>query len=335
MATLTQFRDRLLSWYEKSARDLPWRKSKDPYFIWLSEIMCQQTGVATVIPYFERFIQKYPSIKDLAAANEEDVIRIWEGLGYYSRARNLKKAAELVVNEYGSQFPDRYDLIRSLPGVGEYTAGAILSIAFQKSTPALDGNLIRVYSRYYGIHEPVDQLKTKKKLWKIASDHSQHAKLHSRDFAEAMMELGALICRPKQASCTICPIKAGCVAFKEGLTSELPKKSKRQRRIKLAEAIYWFAKSHRILVLDKGSDPKYPHFYRLPFRSLTPKELPKRYLLKEKYSVTHRDFSVFVLNKKPRSGIARQIWMNRSQIESASFPAIDRRVIEQLWSESA
>lgn len=335
MSPLHTFRDHLLRWYGKSARDLPWRKTSDPYLIWLSEIMCQQTGVSTVVPYFERFKNRYPRVQDLAEADESEVLRLWEGLGYYSRARNLKKAAEIIVQKFDSCFPSQYEFIRSLPGIGEYTAGAILSIAFRKSTAALDGNLIRVYSRYYSIEDSVDQLETRKNLWKIAKEHAAVAHKCSREFAEAMMELGALVCRPKNPSCSICPLKMGCMAYKNGKVLDLPKKSKKQERVKLAELIFWSKRSTQILVLEKGSDPKYPHFHRLPFQSFDIKKTPKKYLLKEKYSVTHRDFSVYVMNKKPELKNSKSIWMTQEEIESSSFPAIDRRIIDQLLDSTA
>ena len=211
---------RLLNWYNKNKRTLPWRDryDKDAYAVWVSEIMLQQTRVETVIPYFEKWMRLFPTVKALANASERDVLNAWEGLGYYSRARNLHKAAKFVSGEYDGKLPQTVGELIKLPGVGRYTAGAIASIAFGKDEPALDGNLKRVYARLFDITEPVDSPKGEKLLWDIASENL--LKGEAGDFNQALMDLGATICIPKNPRCLICPLLELCKARENG-TQEL------------------------------------------------------------------------------------------------------------------
>lgn len=224
---LAQFRRALLAWYRAAARDLPWRRTTDPYAIWLSEIMLQQTRVEQGLPYYERFIAAFPTVQSLAAAKEERVLKLWEGLGYYSRARNLHRAAKVVANERGGEFPQTAEELQSLPGVGRYTAGAIASIAFGKRVPVLDGNVIRVLSRLYDIEACTDDLKVRDRLWELAAALVPVKK--PGDFNQAMMELGARVCTPKAAQCQSCPIAKQCAAHAAGVVDQRPvRKPKRQ-----------------------------------------------------------------------------------------------------------
>ena len=194
----TSIRKRLLLWFYKEQRDLPWRKNRTPYRIWISEIMLQQTRVEAVIPYYERFLQEFPTVESLAKSSEERVLKLWEGLGYYTRARNLHKAAKKIVKEYRGVFPGKLEDIQSMPGIGQYTAGAIASIAFGIPVPALDGNVKRVLSRIYTVEEWIEKQSTVNRFHGYLSD------LISKDdpgsFNEAMMELGARICLPKKTT---------------------------------------------------------------------------------------------------------------------------------------
>lgn len=221
-----KFQDDLLCWYEKNKRDLPWRLTKDPYHIWVSEIMLQQTRVDTVIPYFERFIEQFPTLEHLADADEESVLKAWEGLGYYSRARNLHSAVREVKQKYGGVVPDTEEEISKLKGVGSYTAGAILSIAYGKPVPAVDGNVMRVLSRILLIENDVTKVKTKQLFEEIA--HKLIPKNAASSFNQALMELGALICTPKSPGCLLCPVMEHCRAFHEGVQTELPVKTKQK-----------------------------------------------------------------------------------------------------------
>ena len=214
----------LLAWYRKHKRDLPWRRNKDPYRIWVSEIMLQQTRVETVIPYYHRFMEQFPTVEALADAPEEQVLKAWEGLGYYSRARNLQAAVREVKEDYGGVVPDDPEAVRALKGVGPYTAGAILSIAYDRPEPAVDGNVMRVLSRFFLLEEDIAKPSARSSIEKLA--RSLIPAGAAGDFNQALMELGATVCTPKSPQCLICPVMERCGARLEGRVDELPVKSK-------------------------------------------------------------------------------------------------------------
>ena len=218
----------LLPWFRENKRDLPWRKDHDPYHIWLSEIMLQQTRVEAVKGYYTRFLQQYPTIQALAQAEDQQLAKLWEGLGYYSRMRNLKKAADIICTQYAGCFPGNYEDVRSLPGVGDYTAGAICSIAFNQKTPAVDGNVLRVFSRLTNDATPIDSPAMKKNtaiaLQKIYPEQAG-------DFTQALMELGATVCGPnRKPDCDLCPCKNICLAYQKNTASALPVKTPKKSR---------------------------------------------------------------------------------------------------------
>ena len=221
----------LLNWYHENARDLPWRRTRDSYAVWISEIMLQQTRVAAVIPYYERFLRELPDVFALANVTDDRLHKLWEGLGYYSRARNLKRAAGEIVSRFGGGMPQSYDELITLPGIGEYTAGAIASIAFGEAAPAVDGNVLRVYARLFGIARDIRDLAFKEEvrafLLPLVPEEQPGA------FNAALMELGATVCLPNgQPKCGECPVQEHCVAYREGRTAELPVLSaKKARRI--------------------------------------------------------------------------------------------------------
>lgn len=220
----TYFSRELTAWYRRGNRDLPWRKNRDPYRIWVSEIMLQQTRVDTVIPYFERFMANFPTIQALAEAHEEEVLKCWEGLGYYSRARNLQAGAKMVMELYNGIIPNDKESVAGLKGVGPYTAGAIMSIAFNRSEPAVDGNVMRVLSRYFCLEEDIAKPKTRIGIEKLAGSLIPEGA--AGDFNQALMELGALVCTPKSPSCLPCPVMEHCEARLAGRETELPVKTK-------------------------------------------------------------------------------------------------------------
>jgi A/G-specific adenine glycosylase len=223
---LATFRTQLLGWFRQFRRDLPWRRTQDPYRIWLSEIMLQQTRVATVIPYYNRFVDRFPDAQALAAAPEEEVLRHWSGLGYYRRARNLQKAAQLIVRKYGGRFPARMDDALALPGIGNYTAAAILSIAFGEKRAALDGNVARVLARLGAVPGDVREPRRWFKLQEIADAYlDPHV---PGDWNQAMMELGATLCTPKSPQCLLCPVAKFCQGRKLGIAESLPEKRKKR-----------------------------------------------------------------------------------------------------------
>lgn len=217
------FASDLIRWYEAAHRDLPWRKTKDPYRIWLSEIILQQTRVQQGLPYYERFVTHYPTVFALASASEQQVLRDWQGLGYYSRARNLQSAAKQIVSDFKGQFPADYNKLRTLKGVGDYTASAIASMAFDLPHAVVDGNVYRVLSRVYGIQEAIDQL-TGQRLFKAkAQELIDPARPGS--FNQAIMELGATCCTPRNPECGRCPLANGCIARQQQRITELPVKA--------------------------------------------------------------------------------------------------------------
>lgn len=217
----------LLDWYDANKRDLPWRKAKDPYHIWVSEVMLQQTQVDTVIPYYERFLARFPTLDDLAEAKEEEVLKQWEGLGYYSRARNLHQAVQEVKERYGGEIPQDPQAIARLKGVGAYTAGAIASIAFGLAEPAVDGNVMRVLSRLLLVEEEIDRPRTRRLFEEIV--RPLIPKERAGDFNQALMELGALVCTPKTPQCLTCPVQEVCRAYPAGRQAELPVKGKKRK----------------------------------------------------------------------------------------------------------
>ena len=220
------FTNALLNWYQHNRADLPWRRDPSPYQVWLSEIMLQQTQVKAVIPYYRRFIGAFPTIEALAAAPLDDVLKQWEGLGYYSRARNLHRAASIVMSEHGGELPSDLAALLKLPGIGPYTAGAIASIAFGRPVPALDGNVIRVLARLLDLDEDVSQSATLEKLWRVADDWLPAGDAGA--FNQSLMELGQRLCRPKNPRCGDCPIQARCRAWSAGTQSQRPRRAKRK-----------------------------------------------------------------------------------------------------------
>ncbi|MEP1151918.1 MAG: A/G-specific adenine glycosylase [Balneola sp.] len=226
--TPSEFSGFLLDWYQEHKREMPWRGEKDPYKIWISEIMLQQTRVDQARPYFENFMELFPTVHDLAKADQQQVLKAWEGLGYYSRARNLHAASKMIVNDFDGKLPESYDEIIKLKGIGPYTAAAITSIAFGQPNAVVDGNVIRVITRYYGIEDDVRSSKTTKQVQQLVNELISQE--NPADFNQAMMELGATICSPTKPDCLNCPIQSGCVATKIAKTDVIPYKSKAKKK---------------------------------------------------------------------------------------------------------
>jgi len=217
----------LLDWYEKNKREMPWRNTSDPYKIWISEVMLQQTRVDTVIPYFNRFIGKYPTVNDLAKSDQQSVLKVWEGLGYYSRARNMHQAAKTVSAEMNGKMPADYDGLIKLKGIGPYTAAAISSIAYSEKKAVVDGNVLRVMCRFFGIPDDIRSAGTKTEVQSYADDLIP--KSNPGDFNQAVMELGATVCKPSSPLCDDCPLSVQCVAYNSAQTETIPYKSKKAK----------------------------------------------------------------------------------------------------------
>lgn len=243
----------LLSWYDANARELPWRLNTDPYRVWVSEIMLQQTQVNTVIAYYNRFMAQIPDVAALARIEEEQLLKLWEGLGYYSRARNLQKSARIIMTEYAGRFPQNFDAIRALPGIGDYTAGAISSISFNKPIPAVDGNVLRVMARFTDSTEDIAAPAVKKRFSALL------AKIYPADrcgdFTQSLMELGATICQPKRMpQCLACPLMDLCCAYKDGTQSVLPVKAKKQLRRKEDKTVFLLCCGEKIAVTRRADN---------------------------------------------------------------------------------
>jgi len=228
MAKTNSIADILLHWHTTIDRNMPWKQTKDPYKIWLSEIILQQTRVAQGQPYYLRFVDEYPTVADLAAASLDEVLNLWQGLGYYSRARNMHAAAQHVVDHHGGVFPSTYEEVIALKGVGKYTAAAIMSFAYGERYPVVDGNVLRVISRLYGILDAIDDSKTINKIYELSDAIIKHA--DPAKYNQAVMDAGATMCTPKQPRCSICPLQSICVAYKKGLTADIPYKAKKVKK---------------------------------------------------------------------------------------------------------
>ncbi len=248
---MSRFSSGLLNWYRQNGRTLPWRGHPDSYAVWVSEIMLQQTRVETVIPYFEKWMKQFPTVKALAVGSEQDVLNLWEGLGYYSRARNLHKAAKIVVEKYKGQLPRDLDVLRSLPGIGRYTVGAIASMAFSFDEPTLDGNLRRVFARVFDVSEPADSPAGEKILWGLAAEHLP--KGQAGDFNQALMDLGATICLPKNPRCLTCPLMKLCKARELGIQEKRPVLKPKKSTPHYVQAAAVVVKQGRVLLAKRQS----------------------------------------------------------------------------------
>jgi A/G-specific adenine glycosylase len=254
--------EELSAWFQENQRVLPWRSSYDPYHVWISEVMLQQTQVETVVPYFERWMAMLPDVPALAAAEEQSVLSLWAGLGYYTRARNLMAAAKVLAREHRGAVPADYEALRSLPGVGQYTAGAILSIAFNKPYPVVDGNVRRVLSRIYGWEND-----SPKRLWEAAEKLVRRAE--PRTINQAIMELGATVCSFKAPRCLVCPVQSACIAYKVGKQLAIPPVKKRPATVRVQLFAVVQQNEGRLLMKASRGLWEFPMFSNLPAGALT------------------------------------------------------------------
>ena len=327
----------LLRWFDRVQRDLPWRRTGDPYAIWLSEVMLQQTQVITVIPYFERFLARFPTVAALAAAPLPEVLSLWSGLGYYSRARNLHRAAQTIVAEHGGRLPSSVEALLQLPGFGRYTAGAVASIAFGVRAPLVDGNVARVFTRLFAIDAP----KPDKQLWQLA-DQLVPAK-RPGDFNQALMELGATICTPTSPRCPTCPVRRSCRARAENRVDQLPPPKVRTPRKRLRLAVAVCRKGPALLVMRREDGGLFGGLWELP--SAAPDSL--RGLLGRSGSVgdrlgtvsrtlTHRDLTFELWSARaPRSvavpkGYQAVRWVTVGELPSLGISSAMRAVLKEI-----
>lgn len=261
-AWLRAFRRKLLAWYATEKREFPWRGTRDLYRIWVSEIMLQQTQTTTVIPYFERFVEAFPTVSALASASEERVLKQWEGLGYYRRARQLHAAAKQICEQHDGSFPETFAEVLALPGIGRYTAGAILSIGRDQQLPILEANTIRLYARLIGLSGNLQKSAAQKTLWRFAE--TIIPKKQVGDFNQALMELGAAICKPRDPSCLICPAKSECAAFAQNLQDEIPAAKLKPQFETLCEAAVIVVHRERYLVRQRTADEWWTGLWDFP-----------------------------------------------------------------------
>jgi A/G-specific adenine glycosylase len=349
-----QITDRLLTWADEHRRDLPWRHTRDPYHVWVSEIMLQQTQVSTVAPYFARWLQRFPTIQDLAVAPLDEVLKAWEGLGYYARARNLHRAAQRVVAEYGGQLPaHRTDLV-ALPGIGDYTAGAILSIAFGQDEPALDSNARRVLCRLFNIAEDPRRPAVRRHLWELARSLSPAGQ--AGRFNEALMDLGATMCTPRTPHCPHCPLAEVCAAARLGLQAERPVSTPRRRvpHYDVTAAIIWH--DRHVLITQRPPDGLLGGLWEFPGGKREPHETLAGCLAREireelgieiavgaplppvphaytHFRITLHPFHCQIRSGQPQAlGCASWQWVTLDQLDQFAFPVADQRVIAGLRS---
>jgi A/G-specific adenine glycosylase len=320
-------RTQLSTWFRKAARDLPWRRTRDPYAILVSEIMLQQTQVATVIPFYERWLARFPDFASLAAAEESDVLSVWQGLGYYSRARNLHRAAKTVVTTHGSEMPRDPALIRALPGIGRYTAGAVASFAFDLPEPLVDANVARVLARLLDLHTPIDSTGGQAALWSavIALLPEKGARI----FNGALMELGALVCTPRTPQCLLCPIRSHCAASANGTAESLPRKKPRRKQVALSEPCAWTVSRGRIL-LAQQTGKRWRGLWKLPSLPAAPDADP---LLTLDYPFTHHRVTLSIFAQPTPSPLGENhAWHPLASLAGVPLAAPHRRAIEALRS---
>jgi len=347
----------LLDWFRAEARDLPWRRTREPYAVWVSEVMLQQTQVKTVVPYWERWMRELPDVRALARAKPEQVLKLWEGLGYYSRARNLHRAAQVVVERHEGKFPRQFTEVLALPGVGRYTAGAICSIAFNQPTPLLDGNVIRVLTRLFGIASNPKEKATNQRLWALAELLVQAAAQlpeRSAPFASAgncsslnqsLMELGAALCTPRQPQCDACPLRASCVARKAGNQESLPNPGKRMETTAHLIAAFVVQEVGRFLVRQRPEGVVNAHLWEFPNVELKPDatlasvaqdlrlwlESPQPFCV-VKHSITRHRITLEAFRAKRMKGTLSKDcrWLPLEELQKLAFPAAHRRILKTV-----
>jgi len=346
----------LLEWFDGSQRAMPWRDDPSPYRTWISECMLQQTQVDTVIPYFNRFIKLFPTVHDLASADLQRLLKAWEGLGYYSRARNLHKAAKVLVDDHNGRLPETYDALKQLPGLGPYIAAAIASIAFGKAVPVVDGNVLRVFARFWGIEDDIRDNRTRLDLFERLTPVIKH--VDPASFNQAMMELGALICKPKSPDCTHCPIQNSCFAYKHQRTSELPHKSKKAPtpHYDIAVGIIW--KKDKLLIAKRKTTQMLGGLWEFPGGKKEDNESLEDAVLREileetnlkvavgrkyctvKHAFTHFKITLHAYYCTVQSGEAQAVssdaleWVYPSDLEEYPFPTANRKIIEVVRGDS-
>jgi A/G-specific adenine glycosylase len=331
---MSHFSEQIQIWYYKNKRDLPWRETKNPYHIWLSEVILQQTRVQQGMDYYYKFVDTFEDIKALATASEQEVLNLWQGLGYYSRGRNLHKAAKMVVDEFKNLFPRNFDDIRKLPGVGNYTAAAIASFAYNLPHAVVDGNVYRVLSRYYNTDEFIDTPQGQKYYQALADELLDRNNPSTHN--QAIMELGALICTPKNPSCESCPLSDSCLAKAKNTWSELPRK-KGKVKVRNRQFHYFVSiKNDHILLQKRGDKDIWANMFEFPLIEGEKIENPilndARFLKTMNHKLTHQNLIVnfYTMDHADQIGISHSAeWISIDALKDYPLP----RVIERFLAE--
>lgn len=336
----------LLAWYDRHRRDLPWRarpgETADPYHVWLSEIMLQQTTVATVGSYYRKFLRLWPTVGALAAAPREDVLKAWAGLGYYARARNLHACAKVVAEELGGHFPDTEEGLRALPGIGPYTAGAIAAIAFDRRAAAVDGNVERVMARLYAIETPLPDAKPEIREKTLALVPERRA----GDFAQALMDLGATICTPKRLNCMICPWTEDCAGRRTGIAGELPRKKAKAERPRRMGVAFWVERADGAVLLrerpDKGLLGGMMEIPSTEWAASVAKAESQAPLKADwiktgkriEHTFTHFHLELDIWSARLPAGAAvadpSARWVQKNELDSEALPSVMRKIVEEM-----
>jgi A/G-specific adenine glycosylase len=318
---------RLIAWYDAGHRDLPWRATDDPYRIWISEIMLQQTRAQTVIPYYERFLGRFPTVKALSDAAEDEVLTLWAGLGYYSRARNLRRAARQIVEAGG--FPRDYDGLRSLPGIGDYTAAAIASIAFALPYAVLDGNVMRVVARMENDASDIGAVRTRERFRQVAQSWMDTKR--SGEFNQAMMELGATVCLPKNPLCKACPLSTGCRSRASGTVAQLPVKLRRTAPVKIEGTLLIVRRGGRILLRQREPDAsRMAGFWDLPAPADLPNARLQRRLGEIRHTITHHHYRFTVATATARVPKGPFRWFKSEEMETVPLSTTARKALSTV-----
>ncbi|MCB9642030.1 MAG: A/G-specific adenine glycosylase [Myxococcales bacterium] len=348
------FRASLVSWFQQQQRDLPWRATRDPYAIWLSEIMLQQTRVETVIPYYHRFLERFPTVRDLAAASLEEVLSLWSGLGYYRRARMLHQAAQVVVSEHEGEFPSTHKDLLSLPGIGRYTAGAIASIAFSEEAPLVDGNVFRIFARLFSLTDAIGSKELERACWQLAASLVRGES--PGDLNQALMELGATLCFPKKPSCLLCPVRAWCRSFAAGTQAELPT-PKAPKETPIWQVMWGlFVEKGRVLMIQRPHAGlfagmwEFPGLYRAGEEAISAQEwddtlaemgikaaIPPSSAKPYKHILTHRQLAITthtILQWEKMEPSVPFRWVELAHLGELPISSIVRRVLHDLAADS-
>ncbi len=322
-----EFQNALLAWFERHKRDLPWRRTSDPYAIWISEVMLQQTRVAAVIPFYERFLERFPDFRALAAAPESDLLAHWAGLGYYYRARNLQQAARRMCER--DRFPSDHKEIRELPGVGDYTSAAVASIGFNLPFAAVDGNVVRVLSRV--LADPVDIASAAGRRHFAALAHELLERERPGTFNQAMMELGATVCLPKNPQCLVCPVRELCQARQAGQQNQFPLKLGRAKGVYEERIVFWIERREQILLWQRPADSRLmPGFWELPELPQLPDAIAGRALGEFRHSITFHNYRFIVREAQAPSEIGDCRWIELESLAGLPVSTVFRKALRVM-----